>query len=396
MIPRPTEPIVAALDVSTLEEADRLAEILAPHVGMLKVGLELAWSAGPEAIRRVAARGPVFADCKLHDIPNTVERAAANVARLGVAMLNVHALGGEAMMRAGVAGARRGAADAGVEPPLVVAVTVLSSHAGEGLASPASLAFEAKAAGLDGVVVSGEDVEDVRAACGEEFCLVVPGIRPRGIQRTRPGPGPHARRSDRAGRRLPGDRSPGDGSSRPCGRRQGDHARSPLTVAAPGKPQATCETSLATPTRAVHILAPSHRPTRPSIVAWPSIEADDHGQRRRPRRRPPNRRSMGMALPTLTPEQRAQALAKAAEARKKRAELKGELKSGKRTLGDVLIRSTEDTVGKMKVSAVLESLPGVGKVRAQKLMEELDISASRRVRGLGAKQRAQLLDRFKK
>lgn len=180
MIPRPTDPIVAALDVSTLEEADRLAEILAPHVGMLKVGLELAWSAGPEAILRVAARAPVFADCKLHDIPNTVERAAANVARLGVAMLNVHALGGEAMMRSAVAGARRGAADAGVEPPLVVAVTVLSSHAGEGLASPASLAFEAKAAGLDGVVVSGEDVEDVRAACGEEFCLVVPGIRPAG------------------------------------------------------------------------------------------------------------------------------------------------------------------------------------------------------------------------
>jgi hypothetical protein len=111
---------------------------------------------------------------------------------------------------------------------------------------------------------------------------------------------------------------------------------------------------------------------------------------------PSSRRSIGMALPTLTPEQRAQALAKAAEARKKRAELKGELKSGKRTLGDVLMRSTEDTVGKMKVSAVLESLPGVGKVRAQKLMEELDISASRRVRGLGAKQRAQLLDRFKK
>lgn len=180
MIPRPTDPIVAALDVSTLGEADRLAEILAPHVGMLKVGLELAWSAGPEAILRVAARAPVFADCKLHDIPNTVERAAANVARLGVAMLNVHALGGEAMMRSAVAGARRGAADAGVEPPLVVAVTVLSSHAGEGLASPASLAFEAKAAGLDGVVVSGEDVEDVRAACGEEFCLVVPGIRPAG------------------------------------------------------------------------------------------------------------------------------------------------------------------------------------------------------------------------
>src|SRR5213594_3275915 len=103
-----------------------------------------------------------------------------------------------------------------------------------------------------------------------------------------------------------------------------------------------------------------------------------------------------MALPTLTPEQRTQALAKAAEARKKRAELKGELKSGKRTLPDVLARSGDDIVGKMKVSNVLESLPGVGKVRAQKLMEELDISASRRVRGLGAKQREQLLDKFGK
>lgn len=169
MIPRPTDPIVAALDVSTLEDAERLAALLAPHVGMLKVGLELAWAAGP-----------VFVDCKLHDIPNTVERAAANVARLGVAMLNVHALGGEAMMRAARQGAARGAEQAGVDPPLVIAVTVLSSHAGEGLASPASLAFEAKVAGLDGVVVSGEDVEDVRTACGEEFCLIVPGIRPAG------------------------------------------------------------------------------------------------------------------------------------------------------------------------------------------------------------------------
>jgi hypothetical protein len=103
-----------------------------------------------------------------------------------------------------------------------------------------------------------------------------------------------------------------------------------------------------------------------------------------------------MALPVLTPEQRQQALAKAAEARKKRAELKGELKSGQKSLRDVLSRSGEDTVGKMKVSNVLESLPGVGKVRAQKIMEELDISASRRVRCLGAKQREQLLEKFKK
>lgn len=180
MIPRPADPLIAALDVSTLEEAERLAALLSPHVAMLKVGLELAWAAGPEAVRRIAAHGPVFMDAKLHDIPNTVERAAANIARLGVAMLNVHALGGDTMMQAARQGAARGAERAGVDPPMVVAVTVLSSHAGEGLASPASLAFEAKAAGLDGVVVSGEDVEDVRAACGEEFCLVVPGIRPAG------------------------------------------------------------------------------------------------------------------------------------------------------------------------------------------------------------------------
>lgn len=103
-----------------------------------------------------------------------------------------------------------------------------------------------------------------------------------------------------------------------------------------------------------------------------------------------------MPLPTLTDEQRRQALAKAAVARKKRAELKGELKSGKRTLRDVLARQGDDTVGKMKVSTVLESLPGVGKVRARKLMEKLDISASRRIRGLGAKQRESLLAEFSK
>lgn len=103
-----------------------------------------------------------------------------------------------------------------------------------------------------------------------------------------------------------------------------------------------------------------------------------------------------MPLPTLTDEQRRQALEKAAEARKKRAALKGELKSGTRTLADVLATTNDDTVGKMKVSAVLESLPGVGKVRATKIMEKLDISASRRVRGLGAKQREALLAEFPK
>jgi orotidine-5'-phosphate decarboxylase len=180
MIPRPSDPLVVALDVSDEERAEQLADALAPHVGMLKVGLELAWAAGPEVVRRIASHAPVFVDAKLHDIPNTVERAAANIARLGVRMLTVHALGGETMMRAARTGADRGAAEAGVAPPLVVAVTVLSSLSGGDLASPASLAFEATTSGLDGVVVSGDDVEDVRAVCGDAFCLVVPGIRPAG------------------------------------------------------------------------------------------------------------------------------------------------------------------------------------------------------------------------
>ena len=103
-----------------------------------------------------------------------------------------------------------------------------------------------------------------------------------------------------------------------------------------------------------------------------------------------------MPLPTLTEEQRKEALAKAAEARKKRAVIKGELKSGKLSLQGLLAKSGDDIVGKMKVSNVLESLPGVGKVRATKIMEELDISATRRIRGLGAKQREMLLLKFEK
>ena len=101
-----------------------------------------------------------------------------------------------------------------------------------------------------------------------------------------------------------------------------------------------------------------------------------------------------MPLPTLTEEQRRQALEKAAEARRARAELKQKLKAGTMTLQQILEQPSDVTVGKMKVSAVLEALPGVGKVRAKKIMEKLDVSTSRRVRGLGDKQKQALLEEF--
>ena len=101
-----------------------------------------------------------------------------------------------------------------------------------------------------------------------------------------------------------------------------------------------------------------------------------------------------MALPNLTEEQRKAALEKAAEARKARAAVKQRLKNGSLSLKEILQMAQDPTVAKMRVSAVLESLPGVGKVRARKLMEEVDISITRRVKGLGEKQKVALLARF--
>jgi orotidine-5'-phosphate decarboxylase len=180
MMPRPANPLVVALDVSDLATARSLADVLEGEVGMFKVGLELFSAHGPAAVEAIRSHGPVFLDLKLHDIPTTVERASDHAARMGASMFTVHALGGEAMVAAAVRGAAAGAEGTGREPPVVLAVTVLSSHAGEGLASPASLAFEAHAAGAGGVVVSGEDVSDVRQVLGQDACLVVPGIRPAG------------------------------------------------------------------------------------------------------------------------------------------------------------------------------------------------------------------------
>lgn len=175
---RPDNPLIVAVDRPDLDGAEALARSLSRVVGMLKVGLELFSAHGAEAVRGVASHGPVFLDLKLHDIPTTVGRAARVLARLGPAMLTVHALGGRAMVEAAVEGVGRGAEEAGVEAPGIIAVTVLSSKGGG--SSPASLAVEAVAGGAAGVVVSGEDVRAVREALGDAPALVVPGIRPAG------------------------------------------------------------------------------------------------------------------------------------------------------------------------------------------------------------------------
>ncbi|MEX2421851.1 MAG: orotidine-5'-phosphate decarboxylase, partial [Actinomycetota bacterium] len=180
MIPRPDNPLVVALDVSDIDAAEGLARGLEGHVGLCKVGLELFAAHGPAAVPRIRRFAPVFLDVKLHDIPTTVEGAARNCARMGIAMITVHALGGEAMVAAAVRGVTQGGELEGHEAPMIIAVTVLSSLAGEGLASPASLAYEAMTAGAGGVVVSGEDVSEVREVLGPQACLIVPGIRPAG------------------------------------------------------------------------------------------------------------------------------------------------------------------------------------------------------------------------
>ena len=179
-------PVFVALDTPDLSRALAIAEAVKPHVGGLKVGLEFISARGPDAVRRIVEVGlPVFADTKFHDIPNTVAGAARAIALFGVGMFNVHASGGEAMMRAAAA------AIADVHPrPLLIAVTVLTSLDDAALASvgqrgPSAaqverLAALAKASGLDGVVCSAHEIASVRKVAGEDFLAVVPGIRPAG------------------------------------------------------------------------------------------------------------------------------------------------------------------------------------------------------------------------
>jgi orotidine-5'-phosphate decarboxylase len=176
--------VFVALDFPNASDAIALVDRLDPRDCGLKVGKELFVTAGPDPVRRMVDRGfAVFLDLKFHDIPNTVAGACAAAARLGVAMLDVHAGGGRAMMTA----AREAIERASVRP-LLIAVTVLTSlddrDMGDlGIASTAQahalrLAALTQACGLDGVVCSAQEAPALRAACGPAFKLVTPGIRP--------------------------------------------------------------------------------------------------------------------------------------------------------------------------------------------------------------------------
>lgn len=190
-----TSRILIPLDVDTAGKAVALASAVKDEVAGFKVGLELINSAGVDIFDRLHELEPgavkIFYDCKYHDIPNTVAGAARAAGRRGLWMFNIHASGGSAMLKAAVQGARDGAEQGGHVKPLVIAVTVLTSidqsilegELGVGrTVEQQVIAFArlAQDAGCDGVVASAHEIEAIRAACGPDFKLVIPGIRPAG------------------------------------------------------------------------------------------------------------------------------------------------------------------------------------------------------------------------
>jgi orotidine-5'-phosphate decarboxylase len=181
----PHERTFVALDTTDLAHALDLANALSGHVGGMKVGKEFFTACGPDGVRAVTDCGmPIFLDLKFHDIPNTVAGAIKASLALSPYMVNVHACGGEAMMRA----AAQSVKEAGADRPLVLGVTVLTSMdesdlQGIGVESSVPdqvmrLASLTQFSGLDGVVCSAREVEDLREHLGGNFKLVVPGIRP--------------------------------------------------------------------------------------------------------------------------------------------------------------------------------------------------------------------------
>jgi orotidine-5'-phosphate decarboxylase len=178
-------PIYCAVDKTDPEEAAALVRAVQGSVGGMKIGKEFFTANGPQGVRGLAASGlPLFLDLKFHDIPNTVAGAVRAVCALNPAMINVHALGGTAMMRAAAVAAVEAR---GADRPLVLGVTVLTSLDDDDLADVGiggrltdevvRLATLAQNAGLNGVVCAPQEIAALRRACGPDFSLVVPGIR---------------------------------------------------------------------------------------------------------------------------------------------------------------------------------------------------------------------------
>jgi len=186
----PRSSLIVALDFDSLSTALNFAKQVSGLVGMFKIGSQLFTSAGPDAVRQIAQLGTdIFLDLKFHDIPNTVAGAVlASAAMPGVQLVNVHALGGAAMMRAAAQAASAGV-PMGADRTRLLAVTVLTSMDHKairevGLSGPpqsraVKLAKLAQEAGVDGVVASVQEAKAIRKACGREFLIVTPGVRPR-------------------------------------------------------------------------------------------------------------------------------------------------------------------------------------------------------------------------